>query len=113
MNELQEYNIVKPIPPLKLTNGPDAYEDAVVASVDPLVLVSRCGCMLWRDFTFRDVQLVGEADATLTYTVKGRMSGETYREGYQDGLDEAARRIVSTFTDEMKAEYNKRMEEAK
>lgn len=36
----------------------------------------------------------------------------SYDAGYQAGLGEAARRIVSTFTDEMKAEYERRMEES-
>ena len=40
-------DVVRPIPPMLLRCGCGSYDDAVVVSVDPFVLVSREGDMRW------------------------------------------------------------------
>lgn len=47
--EMKVGDLVEAVPPFQLSCGDSVYKDAVVASVDPFVLVSQSGDMSWSD----------------------------------------------------------------
>ncbi len=70
-------DLVVAVPPFALVSGSGCYSDAVVANVDPLVLISRKGDMLWRStVTRKDIRWSDRASDDVMRVVMRRYNQE-------------------------------------
>lgn len=67
-------NVVEAVPPFHLVCGSGRYDCAVIASVDPFVLISLAGDMRWDKVTPEMVRVTGEASDEVMEIVNKRFA---------------------------------------
>ena len=85
-----------------LRSGAEAYPGAVVVSIEPFMLVSEFGDMMWSTRRIEDFEVVGEATPEMTKAVKERLQREA-EEGVRQEAEDLVRRareagVVLTIT---------------
>lgn len=76
-------DLVEAVPPFALVCGSGRYGHAVVAQVEPMVLVSEGGDMLWRATVYPGcVRVVGPASQEARETALRRFAGDANRKDW-------------------------------
>jgi hypothetical protein len=76
MSEMKVGDRVVPVSPFQLASGSGRYNCAIVVSVEPFVMVSTTGDMLWSRVDPTQVKVSGKADYWENYAALGRWACE-------------------------------------
>ena len=78
---------------LVLASGCNRYDFAVVTQVEPLILVSEEGDMLWRGMDVDDFTVIGAAEANMLYSCIYRMNSDLQHDAIADKNKELMRQL--------------------